>query len=78
MLWLPVVTFVLWCAINVTNESTWLVPALLGGVVYGALVFALFGRRWLSLMRKRAHRAPTVPIDALEGVTPPPAGPDEQ
>jgi hypothetical protein len=25
--------------------------ALIGGIVYGALVFVLFGRRWLTLMR---------------------------
>jgi hypothetical protein len=60
------------------NESELLALALLGGVVYGALVLALFGRRWLSLTRRRARRAPAAPIDAFEGVTPPPAGPDEQ
>jgi hypothetical protein len=54
------------------------VLALLGGVVYGALVLALFGRRWLSLMRKRAQSAPAASIDTFEGVSPPPAGPDEQ
>ena len=29
--------------------------ALIGGVFYGALVLALFGRRWLSLLRTRAR-----------------------
>ena len=37
------------------NESELLLLALLGGVVYGGLVVALFGRRWLSLMRRRAQ-----------------------
>jgi putative peptidoglycan lipid II flippase len=59
------------------NESDLLVLALLGGVVYGALSLALFGRRWLSLMRKRAQRAPAAPAGAFEGTSPPPAGPDE-
>ena len=43
-----------------------------------ALVLALFGRRWLSVIRRRAQSAAAAPIDAFEGVTPPPAGPDEQ
>ena len=50
--------------------------ALIGGLFYGALVLALFGRRWLSLMRKRAQTAPAASIDAFEGTSPPPAGPD--
>jgi hypothetical protein len=29
-------------------------------------------------MRKRAQSAPGAPIDAFEGVSSPPAGPDEQ
>ena len=32
-----------------------------------ALVLALFGRRWLSLMRGRAQTAPAAPLDAFEG-----------
>jgi len=60
------------------NESELIVLVLLGGVFYGGLVLALFGRRWLSLMRKRAQTAPGAPLDAFEGTTPPPAGPDEQ
>jgi putative peptidoglycan lipid II flippase len=49
---------------------------MLGGVFYGALVFALFGRSWLLLMRKRAHDAPAATLDAFEGTSPPAAGPD--
>jgi putative peptidoglycan lipid II flippase len=74
----PVVAKVLSSVSKFRNESELLVLALLGGVVYGALVLALFGRRWLSLIRKRAQSAAAAPIDAFEGVTPPPAGPDEQ
>jgi putative peptidoglycan lipid II flippase len=59
------------------NESELIVLALLGGVAYGALVLALFGRRWLSLTRKRAQTAPGAPIEAFEGTSAPPAAPDE-
>jgi putative peptidoglycan lipid II flippase len=74
----PVVAKMLSSVAKFRNESELLVLALLGGVVYGALVLALFGRRWLSLMRKRAQSAPAAPIDAFEGVSPPAAGPDER
>ena len=53
------------------------VLAIVGGAFYGALMLALFGRRWLSLLRKRAEKAPAAPIEAFEGTTPPPAGPDD-
>jgi len=59
------------------NESELIVLALLGGVLYGALVLALFGRRFLSLMRRRAQTVPGAPIEAFAGTSPPPAGPDE-
>ena len=59
------------------NEAELIVLALVGGVFYGALALALFGRRWLSLLRKRAQKAPAAPIEAFEGTTPPPAGPDD-
>ncbi|HMK69884.1 MAG TPA: murein biosynthesis integral membrane protein MurJ [Xanthobacteraceae bacterium] len=53
-----------------------LVVALLGGLFYGALILALFGRRWLSLMRQRAQAAPAATIEALEGTSQPSAGQD--
>ena len=53
------------------------VLAIVGGAFYGAITLALFGRRWLSLLRKRAEKAPAAPIEAFEGTTPPPAGPDD-
>ena len=51
--------------------------AVLGGAFYGVLVVALFGRRWLSLMRAQAQTAPSAPLDAFEGTSAPAAGPDE-
>jgi len=35
------------------NETQLLAVALLGAIVYGALVLFLFGRRWLALLRRR-------------------------
>jgi hypothetical protein len=46
-------------------------------VFYGSLALALFGRRGLSLLRKRSQKAPSAPIEAFEGTSPPPAGPDD-
>jgi putative peptidoglycan lipid II flippase len=74
----PLVTRLLSSMTRFRDESELLALALVGGVFYGALVLALFGRRWLSLMRKRAQTAPAVPIEAFDGTTAPPAGPDEQ
>jgi putative peptidoglycan lipid II flippase len=59
------------------NESELLLLALLGGALYGALVLALFGKRWLSVLRKRARPAPAAPVQALEGTSTPPTGPDD-
>jgi putative peptidoglycan lipid II flippase len=73
----PVVTYLLSSLPRFRNESELLVLAVLGGTFYGVLVFALFGRRWLSLMRERAHAAPGAPLDAFEGTSAPAAGPDE-
>ncbi len=71
----PVVTSLLSSWPRFRYESELLVLALLGGVFYGALVAALFGRRWLSLMRARARTAPSATIGAFEG-TSAPAEPD--
>jgi putative peptidoglycan lipid II flippase len=73
----PLVTALLSSWSRFRNESELLVLALLGGAFYCGLVVALFGRRWLSLMRKRAKSAPGEPIDAFEGTSAPAAGPDE-
>jgi putative peptidoglycan lipid II flippase len=52
------------------NESDLALLALIGAVVYGGLVGVLFGRRWLSLMRRGAQRAPVATPDQLEGASP--------
>ena len=73
----PAVTYLLSSLSRFRSESELLVLALLGGVVYGVLVLLLFGRRWLSLIGKRAHKAPAASLDAFEGTSAPAAGPDE-
>ncbi len=72
----PFVTSRLSSLPRLRNESELIALALIGGIFYGALVLALFGRRWLSLMRKRAQTAPGAPLDAFEGTAAPPAGSD--
>ncbi|HXW41707.1 MAG TPA: hypothetical protein VEK75_10915, partial [Xanthobacteraceae bacterium] len=49
------------------NESELALLAVLGGLVYGGAVLALFGRRWLALLQGNTPSAPTTPIDELEG-----------
>jgi putative peptidoglycan lipid II flippase len=61
----PVVTSLLSSMSRFRYESELLVLALLGGVVYGAVVVALFGRRWLSLMREQAQTAPAAGLDEV-------------
>jgi putative peptidoglycan lipid II flippase len=73
----PVVTYLLSSLSRFRYESELLVLALLGGMVYGALVLFLFGRRWLSLLGKQAHKAPAASLNAFEGTSAPAAGPDE-
>jgi putative peptidoglycan lipid II flippase len=73
----PAVTYLLSSLSTFRAESELLVLAILGGAVYGALIAVLFGRRWLSLMRDRAHDAPAEPLAAFEGTSAPAAGPDE-
>jgi putative peptidoglycan lipid II flippase len=73
----PVVTWLFSSMSRFRYESELLVLALLGGALYGGLAYALFGRRWLMLMRERAHDAPSAPLGAFEGTSTPAAGPDE-
>jgi hypothetical protein len=73
----PIVTALLSSWSRFRNESELLLLALIGGVVYGGLVLMLFGRRWLSLMRRSAKQAPGEPLAAFEGTSAPAAGPDE-
>ncbi len=73
----PIVTSLLSSLSRFRAESELLVLAVLGGAFYGALVVALFGRRWLSLMRGQAQTAPAASPGAFEGTSAPAAGPDE-
>jgi len=43
------------------NETELVALALLGGALYGGLVAALFGRRWLSFVRRRSPAKPISP-----------------
>ena len=72
----PVVTRLLSSWTRFRNESELALLALLGGLVYGGLVLVLFGRRWLSLMRRSAQTAPAATIDEFEATSAPAAGPD--
>jgi putative peptidoglycan lipid II flippase len=72
----PLVTVLLSSLSRFRDAAELLVLSLIGGLFYGALTLALFGGRWLSLMRKRAQTAPAASIDAFEGTSAPPAGPD--
>jgi putative peptidoglycan lipid II flippase len=72
----PVVTALLSSWSRFRNESELLLLALIGGLVYGGLALVLFGRRWLSLMRRSAKEAPAATLDELEGTSAPVTGPD--
>src|SRR5271155_2768057 len=76
LLAVPIVTNMLLSVSRFRNESELLVLASLGGVFYGALVLALFGRRWLSLLRTRAPSAPAASVEAFEATSVPPGGAD--
>ncbi len=43
------------------DESTLAVLAMMGGVVYAAAIFALFGKEWLAALRTRKHPLPMRP-----------------
>jgi len=67
----PVVTALLSSWSRFRAESELLLLALIGSLVYGALVLALFGRRWLSLMRRTAQTAEGAPIESVATVDDP-------
>jgi hypothetical protein len=54
-----------------SNVAELIVLTLLGGAAYGALVLALFGRRWLPVIRGRRRPVPAATADAFEGTSPP-------
>src|SRR5579863_6127615 len=60
----PIVTRLLSSWSRFRNESELALLALLGGLVYGGLVLVLFGRRWISLMKRSAEIAESAPISA--------------
>ena len=43
------------------DESTLAVLAAIGAAVYGAVVFALFGKQWLAALRTRKRATPLGP-----------------
>ena len=61
----PIVTRLLSSWPRFRNESELALLALIGGVVYGGLVLALFGQRWLLLMRRTAQTAESAPVEAV-------------
>ena len=61
----PIVTALLSSWSRFRAESELLLLALIGGLVYGVLVLALFGRRWLALMRRTAQTAESAPIESV-------------
>jgi putative peptidoglycan lipid II flippase len=73
----PAVTYLLSSLPRFRYESQLIAVSVLGAVVYGVLVLALFGKRWLSIMRRRARSSPGEPLDAFEGTSAPAASPDE-
>jgi putative peptidoglycan lipid II flippase len=69
----PFVTRLLSSWSRFRNESELALLMLIGGVVYGGLVVALFGRRWLSLMRRTAASAAVLDRTEPEAKSPPAA-----
>jgi putative peptidoglycan lipid II flippase len=59
----PLVTALLSSWSRFRSESELALLAALGGLVYGGLVMALFGRRWLALMRRDAEVLAAAPLD---------------
>jgi hypothetical protein len=72
----PFVTALLSSWSRFRDESELAILIVVGSGVYGGLVIALLGRRWLSLMRGGAQGAPPAILDRLESVSPPGPGPD--
>ena len=61
----PIVTALLSSWSRFRNESELIILALIGGLVYGGLVLGLFGRRWVSLMRREAKVAESAPLESM-------------
>jgi putative peptidoglycan lipid II flippase len=54
----PFVTAMLSSWSRFRDESALAILVVIGAIVYGGLVTALFGRRWLSLLRGSAPSSP--------------------
>ena len=57
----PIVTSLLSSLSRFRNESELLALAIVGGAFYGVLVLVLFGRRWISLLRRSARARKAAP-----------------
>ena len=73
----PLVTRLLSSWSRFRNESELALLALLGGLVYGGLVLVLFGRRWVSLMKRSAESAEAAPISSAAPIEEAEAGLDQ-
>ena len=73
----PLVTRLLSSWSRFRNESELALLALLGGLVYGGLVLVLFGRRWVSLMKRSAESAEAAPISSAAPIEETEAGLDQ-
>ena len=73
----PLVTRLLSSWSRFRNESELALLALLGGMVYGGLVLALFGRRWVLLMKRSAKVAEIAPISSAPPIEGAEAGLDQ-
>jgi putative peptidoglycan lipid II flippase len=58
----PFVTAMLSSWSRFRDESALAMLVVIGAIVYGGLVIALFGRRWLSLFRGSAPSSPTLSL----------------
>ena len=59
VLWLaePLVARIFASLPRLRNETELIALALIGGCLYGGLALALFGRQWLSILRRRRRSA---------------------
>ena len=73
----PLVTRLLSSWSRFRNELELALLALLGGLVYGGLVLVLFGRRWVSLMKRSAETAESAPISSAAQIEETEAGLDQ-
>lgn len=73
----PLVTRLLSSWSRFRSESELAVLALLGGLVYGGLVLALFGRRWVLLMKRSAKSAEGAAISSAAPIEETEAGLDQ-